>query len=71
VQQIAAEWRAAAGSWSSMQHAAIEDLSAQIGRHQALGMAMRSIPLLGFLLTEGAALAGKMRVRTSEKENSE
>jgi 2-keto-3-deoxy-L-rhamnonate aldolase RhmA len=64
VKQIADAVRVA-GKHVSMQHAAIEDLSPQIARHQNLGVSMRSIPLLGFLLKEGSALAKKMRVRTS------
>lgn len=55
----------AAGKQLSMQHAAVEDLAPQIVRHQLLGVSMRSIPLLGLLLKEGAALEKRMRVRNS------
>jgi 4-hydroxy-2-oxoheptanedioate aldolase len=64
VQQIAAA-ALASGKQLSMQLAAIEDLAPQMARHQSTGVTMRSIPLLGLLLKEGAALAQKMRVRTA------
>jgi 2-keto-3-deoxy-L-rhamnonate aldolase RhmA len=61
VQQIAA---AALGSGKqlSMQLAAVDDIPPQMARHQRTGVTMRSVPLLGLLLKEGAALAQKMRV---------
>ena len=64
VQQIAAA-ALGCGKQLSMQLAAIEDLPPQMARHQSTGVTMRSIPLLGLLLKEGAALAQKMRVRNA------
>ena len=64
IQQIATAVHAS-GKQLSMQHAPIEDLSPQVARHQQLGVRMRSIPLLGLLLKEGAALVQKMRVRST------
>jgi len=64
IERIASAARKA-GKHVSMQHAGIEDPTPQIARHQVLNVTMRSIPLLGFLLREGAALAKKMRVRAS------
>jgi 4-hydroxy-2-oxoheptanedioate aldolase len=64
VQQIAAA-ALGAGKQLSMQLAAIEDLPPQIARQQSTGVTMRSIPLLGLLLKEGAALAQKLRVRNT------
>jgi staphyloferrin B biosynthesis citrate synthase len=53
------------GKHISMQLAAIDDLSPQIASHQSMGVSMTSVPLLGLLLKEGAALAKKMRFRSS------
>jgi 4-hydroxy-2-oxoheptanedioate aldolase len=60
VQQIAAAVRAS-GKQVSLQLAAIDDLSPQIANHRQLGASLTSIPLLGLLLKEGAALAKRMR----------
>jgi 4-hydroxy-2-oxoheptanedioate aldolase len=64
VQQIAAA-ALGAGKQLSMQLAPIEDLPPQIARQQSTGVTMRSIPLLGLLLKEGAAIAQKLRVRNA------
>jgi len=49
------------GKTLSMQFRAIDDLTPQIARHRAREVRMTSIPLLGLLLQQGAALVQTLR----------
>jgi 4-hydroxy-2-oxoheptanedioate aldolase len=60
VDQIATAVRAS-GKGLSMQLRAVDELPAQIARLHARGVTMISIPLLGLLLREGAALVQTIR----------
>jgi 2-keto-3-deoxy-L-rhamnonate aldolase RhmA len=49
------------GKTLSMQFRAIDDLTPQIARHRERGVRMTSIPLLGLILQQGAALVRTLR----------